>query len=174
LAPDLATVATRRPPTYVAAMIDDPQHTVPGTIMPRIAMPAATRALVVRYLANGVSVAAPSAVTAVAMGDTSGARLYARTCAGCHGTIGRGDGPNAPHLPVPPAVHASREAMAARTDDRLYDAIAAGGEPLGRSARMPAFGGTLSPAQIRALVRHIRALCACDGPRWSTDGARPR
>jgi mono/diheme cytochrome c family protein len=41
---------------------------------------------------------------------------------------------------------------------------------MNRSPRMPAYGTTLSPAQIRALVRHIRSLCQCRGPGWSTDG----
>lgn len=175
LGPDLADVLRRRSAAYVAAIVDDPQRVVPGTSMPRTPMPPATRALLVRYLTAGAAAAAaptPRAAVAGADGDTSGARLYARFCAGCHGARGGGDGPNARYLPVPPAVHASRAAMAARTDDRLFDAIAAGGAPLDRSARMPAFGETLAPGQIAALVRHIRVLCGCEGPRWSTDGAR--
>ena len=42
----------------------------------------------------------------------------------------------------------------------------------GKSARMPAFGTTLSPAEIRLLVARIRALCGCSGPAWSRP-ARP-
>jgi hypothetical protein len=38
---------------------------------------------------------------------------------------------------------------------------------MNRSPRMPAFGATLSAAEIRALVRHIRTLCRCEGPAWS-------
>ena len=98
----------------------------------------------------------PAAPTA----PIDGAVLYAKWCAACHGATGRGDGPNAPNLPVKPAAHASKEAMAARPDDSLFDTIAAGGAVMNRSPRMPAFGATLSPAEIRALVRHIRALCA--------------
>jgi mono/diheme cytochrome c family protein len=185
LAPDLATVGARRDAAYIAAMVDDPQRVVPGTMMPRTPMPAATRALIVGYLSERASPTArmrspapgaspPSPASLASLADTSGARLYARLCAGCHGARGAGDGPNAPHLPVPPAVHASRAAMAVRSDDRLFDAITAGGESLGRSARMPGFGATLAPAQIHALVRHIRSLCACEGPEWSTDGAAAR
>jgi len=172
LAPDLATVRARRTPAYVASMLDDPQRTVPGTIMPRVAMPAATRAVLVRYLTGAGSIPPAAPGPPPAGGDTSGARLYARHCAACHGPQGRGDGPNARYLPVPPAVHGSREAMERRTDDRLYDAIAAGGGALGRSPRMPPFGETLAPAQIDALVRHIRTLCSCTQPRWAADGAR--
>jgi mono/diheme cytochrome c family protein len=57
--------------------------------------------------------------------------------------------------------------MSARPDDSLFDTIAAGGAVMNRSPRMPAFGATLTPAEIRALVRHIRSLCRCEGPAWS-------
>jgi mono/diheme cytochrome c family protein len=95
---------------------------------------------------------------------------YAHYCASCHGVRGEGDGFNARDLPVPPAKHASAAAMSRRPDDALYDAIAAGGYVMNRSNRMPAFGETLAPAEIRALVRHIRRLCGCEGPAWSRDG----
>ena len=198
LGPELATVRDRRDPVYIARMIRDPQGTVAGTRMPHTPMPPAWRALVVTYLGGDSAVRDPSAgahleprdqsprdalralppalrPASSAPSDSSGAKLYALFCAGCHGLRGGGDGPNAASLPVPPARHASRDAMAARTDDALYDAIAGGGAVMGRSPRMPAYGTTLAPAQIRALVRHIRSLCACSGPGWSTDGrAAPR
>ncbi len=62
--------------------------------------------------------------------------------------------------------------MSLRPDDTLFDAIAAGGYILGKSNRMPAFGQTLSNAEMRGLVRYIRELCRCEGPAWSRDGAR--
>jgi mono/diheme cytochrome c family protein len=172
LAPELATVRSRREAAYVARVVADPQGTVPGTIMPRTPMPSEWRALIVRYLGGDATMlAATSAPPKAALGlaDTVGATLYARFCTGCHGPNGRGDGPNASSLPVPPARHASSEAMSARSDDDLYDTIAGGGAIMNRSARMPAYGETLSPVQIRALVRHIRSLCRCTGPSWSTD-----
>ena len=142
--------------------------------MPRTAMPASTRELITRYLASqagNADSATPvnAAPSAAANGAPNGAALYAKWCAACHGETGRGDGPNAANLPVKPAVHSSREAMSARPDDSLFDTIAAGGAVMNRSPRMPAFGGTLSSADIRALVRHIRALCRCEGPAWSRD-----
>jgi mono/diheme cytochrome c family protein len=63
--------------------------------------------------------------------------------------------------------------MSVRSDDALFDAIAGGGAVMGKSARMPAFGATLAPAEIRSLVAYIRTLCACRGPAWSTDGSKP-
>lgn len=174
LAPDLATVRTRRDPDYIARMVMDPQATVAGTIMPHTPMPATTRALIVRYLGGNASIVdARHAPAKAQVADSSGAALYSRFCTGCHGPRGGGDGPNATSLPVPPARHASRETMSARPDDALYDTVAGGGAIMNRSARMPIYGTTLTAPQIRALVRHIRELCQCAGPSWSTDGARP-
>jgi len=174
LAPELATVRSRRDPAYIARVVADPQGAVQRTLMPHTPMPHAWRVLIVRYLGGDASLidastagpkAGPGGPT-----DSTGATLYARYCTGCHGSQGRGDGPNAGSLPVPPARHASKEAMSARSDDALYDTIAGGGAIMNRSPRMPAYGTTLSPAQIRALVRHIRSLCGCQGPSWSADG----
>lgn len=142
--------------------------------MPRHQMPAPVRDLVIRFLSSGATgadvpgIAAPPAGAATA----SGATLYAKWCASCHGATGQGDGPDARRLPVAPARHADAALMSRRADDSLYDVIAVGGPPYGRSARMPAFGGTLSGAEIRALVAHIRTLCKCQGPGWSRLGER--
>jgi mono/diheme cytochrome c family protein len=113
--------------------------------------------------APGRQIASPRAAST----PPDGAILYTRWCAACHGFTGRGNGPNAANLPVKPAAHSSKEAMSARPDDSLYDVIAAGGAVMNRSPRMPGFGATLSAAEIRSLVRHIRSLCACEGPAWS-------
>ena len=178
IGPPLDDVAARRSTAYIAAIIADPQRTVPGTLMPKTPMTGDVRSLIAGYLARG-GTAVAKGVTSATAGEagsvadraaTSGAALYARHCAACHGSGGRGDGPNARDLPVPPAVHASAAEMSKRTDDRLFDAIYAGGFMLGRSARMPAYGETLARSEIRLLVRHIRTLCKCSGPRWSSDG----
>ncbi|MEO6446740.1 MAG: cytochrome c [Gemmatimonadaceae bacterium] len=170
---------TRRSPEFIAAMVEDPQRTLPGSSMPRTEMPDNERALIIRYLqsrpgdASSTTGAKPSAAPVPTAG-ASGEALYARWCAGCHGTAGRGDGPNASSLPVTPANHADATAMSARPDDSLFDTIAGGGAIMNRSPRMPAFGATLSPSDMRALVSHIRRLCRCEGPEWSrnTSGSR--
>jgi mono/diheme cytochrome c family protein len=181
IGPDLSRVAERRPASYVRRMIMDPQAAMPGTPMPKVPMPPATRELIVAYLtgrseqktvesrgpepAPRVS-SAPAARTA-----TSAAALYGRFCASCHGARGRGDGRNARFLPVRPAVHADSAYMSSRSDDRLFDAIYAGGYPLGRSVTMPPFGETLTGSEVWSLVRHLRELCRCAGPAWSPKGA---
>lgn len=185
IGPDLTHVRDRRSAEYIARMIADPQGTVPGTIMPRTPMTPATRALIVEYFAGAGadSTLARLSPSAGASPDASlekrgasrsvgGAATYSRYCAGCHGDRGGGDGPNARFLIERPAVHKDARFMATRTDDRLFDAVYAGGYPLGRSAAMPAFGQTLSRDEIWSLVRHMRTLCDCNGPAWSTDGER--
>jgi hypothetical protein len=62
--------------------------------------------------------------------------------------------------------------MAARTDARLYDAIAGGARFLDGSPEMPGFNLALTPDEIRGLVRLIRQLCACAEPEWASDGER--
>lgn len=168
IAPDLLTVRERRSAAYIAAMVDDPQRNAPGSTMPRQTLAPVTRELLVRYLQSlPGSGAMPPAPAHAPAPTADGAALYSRWCASCHGRAGRGDGPNASHLPVKPAVHADPEAMRTRSDDALYDTIAGGGAIMNRSPRMPAFGGTLTVSQLRALVSEIRRLCGCGGPAWS-------
>jgi mono/diheme cytochrome c family protein len=174
IGPDLTSVASRRSRAEIERMIRDPQRMVPGTAMPRVAMPDDWIVLLADFLgeAAGDSVAAPPQVSVAAPAPLGipPAQTYARFCAACHGARGEGDGPNANQLPVRPARHADAAAMSLRPDDSLYDAIAGGGWIMGKSARMPPFGSTLAPDDIRGLVRHIRALCQCEGPDWSRDG----
>lgn len=165
LAPELSTVRQRRSAEYIGAMLRDPQAVVPGTQMPRPMLADRTRALLLRYL-GGSETTGPVAPTPTGA-SSSGPELYARFCSSCHGLEGRGDGPNATALPVRPSNHTDGARLALRSDDALYDTIAGGGAIMNRSPRMPAFGATLDPTQITALVRHLRTLCRCEGPAWS-------
>ncbi|WP_411280308.1 c-type cytochrome [Gemmatimonas sp.] len=173
LAPPLDNVRARRDPGYIAAIITNPGRVRPGAVMPRLVMPDRDRALIIRYLGGDPTAVTvpPSPLPVAVPSDTSASRLYASWCAGCHGAKGKGDGPNATSLPVPPARHADAATTSLRSDDSLFDTIAGGGAIMNRSARMPAFGGSLSPTEIRGLVRYIRTLCQCQGPLWSRGGA---
>lgn len=178
IGPALDGIQDRMTPAQVLSMIRDPAGTVPGTIMPRQPMPERDALQVVAYLFAGREAPreqplarrqAPPDLPAERR--TDGAALYARHCAACHGAEGRGDGWNAPALPVRPTAHADADLMSRRPDDTLFDAIAAGAYILGGSPRMPAFGEMLDTNQIRALVRYIRSLCACEQPDWAGDGS---
>lgn len=181
LAPDLSAAPDRLQPAYIQAMVRDPQHTAPWAIMPRVAMPARTVELIASFLAQYRGTRGEARYLSLVdtpigapIGDGSGAALYQRICAHCHGTGGQGDGWNARYLPVRPTAHADATQMSERTDDTIYDGIAAGGYILGRSNRMPGFGDMLSPREIRSLVAYIRELCRCAGPAWSRDGGDGR
>ena len=143
--------------------------------MPKTPMLLATREAISKYLSRDASPGpAPVPPPAGRQYQLPVQGLYMRWCAQCHGHNGSGDGPNAPYLPVPPAVHHDSAKMGARSDDALYDVIAAGGLAYGKSNRMPAFGATLTDSEIRELVAHIRTLCRCQGPAWSRRGRGPR
>ena len=172
--PDLSSLSERLTPEFVAAIVRDPQAMAPHAIMPRSPMPERTRELVTRFLAQQREPrAAPrtlspfDAILPGPPGESQAARLYRHDCAPCHGVGGNGDGFNAASLPIRPTAHADAAYLATRADDTLYDGIASGGAILSRSHLMPAWGGTLAPAQIRELVAHLRELCDCEGPAWS-------
>jgi mono/diheme cytochrome c family protein len=86
-------------------------------------------------------------------GATSGADLYARTCARCHGPAGV---PNdaAQKLGTPSFAGAGWQQQ--RTDDELRKKIKNGG---GRASLMPSFEA-LRPAEVDALVAYVRSLGA--------------
>lgn len=178
VAPSLSDVGKRRSSRYIGAMVTDPRAVLPGAAMPQPVMAAPVRDLIVRFLRAGATGADLAVMPPAKAGPIptesvpDGAALYVKWCASCHGATGRGDGDNAARLPIAPAKHADATAMARRSDDALYDVIAVGGMPYGRSARMPAFGETLSTAEIRALVAQIRSLCNCQGPSWSRSGGK--
>jgi mono/diheme cytochrome c family protein len=92
-----------------------------------------------------------------------GQQLYATRCAGCHGGNLEGQ-PNwrQPQangtLPAPPldATGPARQ----RTDQQLFSIIANGGQstaPSGTASGMPAFGSSLSDAEIWAIVSYIKS-----------------
>jgi len=168
-APSLTTVGQRRSAAYVRAIIADPQALVPQSGMPKTPMSPGVRELISAYIAQGASPGpAPTNPPAPRQYPIPVASLYQRWCSACHGHNGSGDGPNAQYLPVRPAIHNSAAMMGKRSDDALFDAISGGGTVMGKSPRMPAFGQTLTPAEIRGLVGYIRQLCSCSGPTWST------
>jgi mono/diheme cytochrome c family protein len=191
IAPDLGRAAERLSAEWIRAMLETPNHLAPGTIMPPVVAPAAMQDLIAALLVTNEDAPGRDTVRAgylslienappaaawrgdrVEVAAPAGREDYNRLCASCHGDTGRGDGYNARFLRTRPADHTDASAMALRSDDVLYDAIAAGGRFLDRSPEMPGFGGVLEPAAIRALVAHIRTLCSCEGPAWSRDGTR--
>lgn len=97
-------------------------------------------------------VTATSAPTVAPVNDdphASARALFAAQCASCHGSVGRGDGPMA--AVFRPADLTSSALQSGRTDAEFASAITSG------RGRMPAFGQTLRPEAVTALVRLIRS-----------------
>jgi len=89
-----------------------------------------------------------------AQGRTArGQVLYDEYCARCHGLTGKGDGPDAARLTVPPAnFHTARSR--ARTDFELLTTISYGIA----FSPMHAWRGKVTDEELLELVRYIREL----------------
>lgn len=179
IGPDFAHTRSRLQPGYVLNIIRDPHAIAPHSIMPQAPLSDDTARLIADFLLQRDSPSlqttylSPLEYRVIApIGGSRAARNYASHCAPCHGTDGRGDGFNAAFLRVKPTLHADARIMSQRPDDTLFDGIHAGGAILNKSHHMPAWGTKFSTEEIRELVAHLRALCQCDGPEWSRDGAK--
>ncbi len=84
--------------------------------------------------------------------------VFANTCAQCHGERGRGDGPAGQMLNPKPRDYTDPKWQASVTDDDIRTIITKGGQAVGKSASMPAFGGRLDPQTIDGLVQIIRGF----------------
>lgn len=96
--------------------------------------------------------AEPGAEPTPEMVARAAAALFDARCASCHGTSGRGDGPEAPTATMPDLTRP--EYHEARSDADVARAIRMG------QGLMPAFGGQLNERGIGALVGHVRSLRA--------------
>ena len=92
-------------------------------------------------------------LTAIAAGCGRNERmdaLYAQRCLNCHGTSGRGDGPIAASLPVPPPDF--RQTVERKYIPQIRRIIANG------KGAMPAFEPALSKAEINDMLQMVRFL----------------
>jgi len=102
---------------------------------------------------------AGSADTAAAAPDAARGKIeFENYCVSCHGPRGEGDGPVGLALDPRPARLGDRAYMSSKTDDYLFQVIKNGGASVGRSPLMAPWGGSLSDAQIRDVIAHIRSL----------------
>ncbi len=76
--------------------------------------------------------------------------LYAQRCLGCHGSVGKGDGPISPSLPV--GIPDFRDTVQRKNVLQIRRAISDG------SGMMPAFEPALSGAEIQDMVIMVRLL----------------
>jgi cytochrome c6 len=84
-----------------------------------------------------------------ARADDSGATLYKQKCAVCHGADGKGDTPAGKANKLRALASAD---VQKQSDDELGGIIGNG------KGKMPAYGKSLKPEQIKELVGYIRSL----------------
>ena len=96
----------------------------------------------------------PTGFAATAIAD--GAALYPQHCAACHGAEGRGDGPTAKGLRIPPA-DLTAEHLWAHSDGELFWWLSHGIVSAEGEVAMPGFSGALSDGQIWHLIDYVRA-----------------
>jgi mono/diheme cytochrome c family protein len=119
-------------------------------------MPRATR---LAAAALGFGLLAVTAATAAEIEE-----VFTFYCAQCHGSGGKGDGPNVSEdFPVSPRNFTNAEEMNKLTDSDIRNVILDGGPSASKSPMMPPWSKTLGEAQVDALVAHLRTLCACEG-----------
>jgi mono/diheme cytochrome c family protein len=81
-------------------------------------------------------------------------------CPQCHGFGGKGDGYLLKMIKEPVQMHdwTAADTLKAMNDQFLFDITKQGGEPLGKSKVMLAYGHKLSDDEIRTIVVYIRSL----------------
>ncbi len=122
--------------------------------------------VITKLMAVGFFVAALTlAATADNARAESASDNYGLYCVQCHGLAGVGKGINAPALAVQPRNHVSAKDMGALKDDGIALAIRDGGVAVGKSAQMPSFKKILTEAEIQDMVKHLRGMCKCEGPK---------
>ncbi|HEY2987369.1 MAG TPA: cytochrome c [Candidatus Binatia bacterium] len=93
-----------------------------------------------------------------AQDKAEGKKYYVTYCSGCHGETGKGDGPAAVSLPVKPANHTDGAVMNQLPDKFLFEIISKGGQSVGKSPFMPAWGSQLRDKQIQDVIAYVRSL----------------
>jgi mono/diheme cytochrome c family protein len=87
-----------------------------------------------------------------AQNQAEGKNLYATHCSSCHSDKGKGDGPAAKSLPVKLGDLTDGSIMNRLSDKSLFDVISSGGNSVGKSSMMPAWGNLLNEKQIRDII----------------------
>lgn len=89
------------------------------------------------------------------------AEVFGKRCASCHGTAGKGDGPEAAKLTPRPRNFSDPTWHLAVPDHQLEKVIVQGGAAVGKSAQMPAHPDLASRPELLAALRlHLRVLAA--------------
>jgi len=90
--------------------------------------------------------------------EVRGHEIYQLYCAHCHGLGGKGDGPLAYGLAVPPRDFRDRPHMERRSDGELAEHIRQGCERSHSNTMMPNWASVLTDEDIASVVAYIRCF----------------
>ena len=114
--------------------------------------------IVLGTLGVGMILATVSVVPAASAADAGkGKEIYSKSCGGCHGAEGKGDGAAAKAMNPKPTNLADKASMSKLDDAALTKAIVKGGVGIGKSPLMPAFS-QLKDQEVKDVVAYIRSL----------------
>ena len=96
---------------------------------------------------------------AAAAGDSAkGKTIFTKSCSGCHGESGKGDGTASAALNPKPKDLSDKAYNAKLESSYLHDVIAKGGVAVGKAPMMPPFSSQLKPQDIDDVIAYIRSL----------------
>ena len=84
----------------------------------------------------------------------SGAKLYGRNCAACHGKEGKGDGAGGAKLDPKPSNLSDAEWKHGETDPEIFQVVHDGV----KNTAMKAYGSRMTERELWDLVNYIRSL----------------
>ena len=95
----------------------------------------------------------------LAEGDVEkGKEIFTKHCAGCHGIMGKGDGPAAAVLNPKPTNLTDKARMATLKNQYLFDLLKRGGVAVNKSPLMMPFGPKLVDKNIWDVIAYLRNL----------------
>jgi putative copper export protein/mono/diheme cytochrome c family protein len=139
-----------------------------GAIAVAAAIPHLDLLFVAAYPTSFYTSPTEFAATAIA----HGARLFATNCVACHGVEGRGDGPAAKSLAIPPADLTAAH-FRAHSDGELYWFISHGFTTPEGAPAMPGFAGVVSSEGIWDLIDYLHAHNAGETLRQTGSWPQP-
>ena len=113
-----------------------------------------------RSIRLAVLLIAVTGVPVIAADLAAAKKDYLRFCSKCHGTGGKGDGPQADALGTKPRDFTDCTRMKGISDDTLFTAIKEGGEAAHLSKDMPPWKDGMDDDEIHSLVAYVRSLCS--------------
>jgi mono/diheme cytochrome c family protein len=119
---------------------------------------------------GGGSATVPLRETALGYEQKLGSEVNEKYCIRCHDNESTPERvSNFENLSPAPHLYTDGATYNRFSDSDLLNIIARGGPGLGKSPQMPAYGSTLTPAEIKALISYIRAMA---DPPYQTPGVK--